>query len=61
VIRTPDANGSYGQRANGFRPGDLIMEVDGRPARDVRAVQQAARGSQVVLQRQGRRLAGSVR
>lgn len=61
VLVTRVANGSYGQRANGFRPGDLIMEIDGRPARDVRAVQQASRGSQVVLQRQGRRLAGSVR
>ncbi len=61
VLVTRVARGSYAERANGFRAGDLVVEIDGRPARDARIVQQTDSGSRIVLQRQGRRLQGAVR
>ena len=61
VLVTSVPRGSYADRANGLRPGDLVVQVDGRPATDARVIQQARRGSQVVLQRQGRQMSGAVR
>ncbi|AQR63402.1 serine protease [Brevundimonas sp. LM2] len=52
---------SYAFRANGFRPGDVVTQIDGRPVRDLSAVQNASRGSEVSLLRQGRPMSGRVR
>ena len=59
VIIVSAPRGTYAS-GNGFQRGDVVLRVDGRPARDLAAVTQAARGSEVVIQRQGRIMTGRV-
>ena len=59
VIITDAPRGSLASR-NGLQRGDVVLRVDGRPVRDLGAVSEATRGSEVVIQRQGRTMTGRV-
>ncbi len=61
AIVTDVARNSYAYRANGFLPGDVVTRIDGRPVRDLSAIREATRGSEVSLLRQGRVMSGRVR
>ena len=52
--------GSYAQ-ATGFRTGDILLTVNGRPVTSVEQAATIVRGSEVVIERGGRRIAGVVR
>ncbi|WP_183203811.1 trypsin-like peptidase domain-containing protein [Brevundimonas lenta] len=47
--------------ANGFRPGDIIVAVNGRPVTSVGQVDDVPRGSEVTINRGGRTMTGRVR
>jgi Do/DeqQ family serine protease len=47
--------------ANGFRPGDIVLSVDGRPVSTVQQLTGVRRGSEVVINRGGRPISGVVR
>ncbi len=55
-----NVGGRTAARANGFQPGDVVTQIDGRPVRDIAAVRRGARGSEVTIQRQGRVMTGRV-
>ena len=52
--------GSYAQRA-GVQGGDVLLTVNGRPVTAVSQLADVARGSEVVLERRGRRISGVIR
>jgi S1-C subfamily serine protease len=47
--------------ANGFRPGDIVLSVDGRRVSTVQQLAGVQRGSEVVINRGGRPISGVVR
>ena len=44
-----------------FQPGDVIVSIDGRPVRSVEQAGDIARGSEVTIERGGRRVTGVIR
>ncbi len=47
--------------ASVFRPGDVIISIDGRPVRSVEQAGNIARGSELTIERGGRRVTGRIR
>jgi Do/DeqQ family serine protease len=59
LLITSVQRGSYAARA-GFRPGDLVREVNGRPVRSAQALQGLG-ASEIVIERGGRQIRGVLR
>ena len=52
--------GSYANRV-GLQGGDIVQSVNGRAVTSVQQLSDVARGSEVVIERRGRRIAGVIR
>jgi Do/DeqQ family serine protease len=60
LLITSVARGSSASRA-GLRPGDLLRELNGRPVAGVEPLQRLSGATEVTIERQGRRLTGTLR